>query len=85
MAEDLQRETIARLRETLGDAHPDTLTAQANLAITMRALGHGDEAGPLLRQIAEDMARPPLGESHPAILALSQWVLADGELEPQPT
>ena len=84
-AEELQRETIARLRERLGDSHPDTLTAQANLAITMRALGQGDEAGRLLRQIAESLARPPLGETHPVILALRNWVLADGELEPQPT
>ena len=85
VAEDLQRETIARLRKTLGDSHPDTLIAQANLAITMRAHGQEDEADRLRRQIAAAMARPPLGESHPGIVALRNWVLVDGELEPQPT
>ncbi len=84
-AEDLQRETITRLRKTLGDTHPDTLIAEANLAITMRAIGHGDEADQLLKQITAAMARPPLGESHPVIAALREWVPADGELEPQPT
>ena len=49
-AEDLQRDTIARLRETLGDSHPDTLTAQANLAIILRSMGQEDEADRLQRQ-----------------------------------
>lgn len=84
-AEELRRETIARLRKILGDSHPDTLTAQANLAITMRAMGQGDEADRLLKQIVAEMTRPPLGESQPVIVALRSWVLADGELEPQPT
>ena len=65
-AEDLQRETIARLRKILGDSHPDTLTAQANLAITMRAMGQGDEADRLQKHIVAAMTRPPLGESHPS-------------------
>jgi hypothetical protein len=84
-AEDLQRDTIARLRKTLRDSHPDVLTARANLAITMRALGQADEASRLLEQLTEAMARPPLGESHPIIVALRDWMLTDGELEPQPT
>jgi tetratricopeptide (TPR) repeat protein len=83
-ADDLQRETFARLRKILGDTHPDTLTAQANLAIIMRAMGQRDDADRLQRQVAAAMARPPLGESHPSIVALRNWTLVDGELEPQP-
>ena len=36
-------------------------------------------------QIAAAMTRPPLGESHPSIVALRNWTLVDGEIEPQPT
>jgi hypothetical protein len=84
-AEDLQRDTIDRLRKLLGDSHPDTLTAQANLAIVMRAMGQEDDAERLRRQIAATMTRPPLGDNHPSIVALRNWRLVDGELEPQPT
>ena len=84
-AEDLQRDTIARLRKILGDSHPDTLTAQANLAIIMRATGQEEDANRLRDQIAAAMARPPLGETHPSTVALRNWALVDGELEPQPT
>jgi TIR domain/Tetratricopeptide repeat/NB-ARC domain len=84
-AENLQREVIRHLRETLGDSHPDTLTAQANLAITLRALGQGEEADGLQRRIIAAMARPQFGERNPSIVALRNWVLVDGELEPQPT
>ena len=83
-AEDLQRETFARLRKILGDSHPDTLTAQANLSVIMRAMGQRDDADRLQRLVAAAMARPPLGERHPSIVALRNWTLVDGELEPQP-
>jgi hypothetical protein len=84
-AEDLQRETIAQLRKIRGDSHPDTLTAQANLTIIMRAAGQVEDADRSQRHVAEAMTRPPLGESHPSIVALRDLALVDGELEPQPT
>jgi hypothetical protein len=31
------------------------------------------------------MTRPPLGETHPSAVALQNWTLVDGEIEPQPT
>jgi TIR domain/Tetratricopeptide repeat/AAA domain len=84
-AVDLLRETIARRRKVLGDFHPDTLAAQANLAIIMRAAGQEDDAKRLRDQIAAVMTRPPLGETHPSHVALQNWTLMDGEIEPQPT
>ena len=84
-AEDLQRETIAQFRKIRGDSHPDTLTAQANLTIIMRAAGQVEDADRSQRQVAEAMTRPPLGESHPSIVALRDLALVDGELEPRPT
>jgi tetratricopeptide (TPR) repeat protein len=84
-AEELQREIIERLRGIFGDSHPDTLTARANLAITLRSLGQKGEADRLQRQLSAEMTRPPLGENHPLTLALRNWVLVDGEVEPQPT
>jgi tetratricopeptide (TPR) repeat protein len=84
-AEELRRETIDRLRMVFGDSHPDTLTAQANLAITLRALGQVGEADRLQRHLIAAMARPPLGDNHPLTLALRNWALVDGEVEPQPT
>ena len=84
-AEELRRETIDRLRTVFGDSHPDTLTAQANLAITLRALGQVGEADRLQRHLIAAMTRPPLGDNHPLTLALRNWALVDGEVEPQPT
>jgi Tetratricopeptide repeat len=84
-AVELLRETIARRRKVLGDFHPDTLAAQANLAIIMRAAGQEEDAKRLRDQIAAAMTRPPLGETHPSHVALQNWTLVDGEIEPQPT
>jgi hypothetical protein len=84
-AVDLERDTIARRRKILGDSHPDTLAAQANLAIILRATGQEEDANRLRDQIAVAMARPPLGQSHPSTVALQNWTLVDGEIEPQPT
>jgi hypothetical protein len=79
-----QRELI-NMRLTLGDSHPDTLTAQGNLAITLRALGQTDEAHRLLGQVIAAMAaRLPHGESHPIIVALRSGSLIDFDLESQP-
>ena len=38
-AETLLRETLERLRRTLGATHPDTQVCEANLAIMLRGLG----------------------------------------------
>ena len=39
VAETLERETVALLRDVLGRDHPDTLVCQANLAVTLRQAG----------------------------------------------
>jgi hypothetical protein len=83
-AEDLQRETISRLRKTLGDLHPDALACQSNLAVTLRASGRTDDATVLQQQVAAVMARV-LGDDHPNLLALRRWDLLNRDLEPQPT
>jgi hypothetical protein len=82
---DLQRDTIARRRKIFGDSHPDTLAAQANLAIILRSMGQEEDANQVRDQTAAAMTRPPLGENHPSHVALQNWTLVDGEIEPQPT
>ncbi len=83
-AEALQRDTIAKLRDTLGDTHPDTLVCQANLATTLRASDRAEEAITLQQQVAAGMLRV-LGENHPNLLWLLSWTLINRDLEPQPT
>ena len=53
------------LRKSLGASHPDTLTAQENLANLFRDLGQFDRAEPLL-QDALEARRRTLGSDHPA-------------------
>jgi len=84
-AEDLQRDTIARLRAILGRLPSRHAHRSGNLAIVMRAMGREEDAVLLQRQIADALARRSLDESHPSIVALLNWTLVDGELEPQPT
>ncbi len=83
-AEQLQRETIARLRDTLGLLHPDTLTCEANLAVTLRGAGQDEEAEELRARVLNDLG-PVLGPHHPNVELLQDWQRIDRELEPQPT
>ena len=83
-AEGLLRETVERLRETLGEQHPDTLICEGNLAATMHAQGRADDAGLLQRQVIAAM-HPALGAEHPSIDAVGGWRLYNRDLEVQPT
>ena len=71
-------------RRTLGEEHPDTLTAMANLAESLWSLGDAEAARELQEQTLEARRRT-LGEEHPqtltamANLALSLWALGDAE------
>jgi hypothetical protein len=60
----------------LGPEHPDTLTAQANLAASYRQAGRTGEAIAILEKVAAEMARI-LGPEHPdtqaAAEALREW------------
>ena len=60
-------------RQVLGEEHPDTLTSQNNLAVTLRV--QGDLAGARAHQEAVWAARRRvLGEEHPATTS-SAWNL----------
>ncbi|MEI2814950.1 MAG: toll/interleukin-1 receptor domain-containing protein [Microthrixaceae bacterium] len=69
-------------RRILGDDHPDTLTAKANLAVSLRALGDA-AAARTLQQDVLDARRRILGDDHPdtltakANLAVSLRALGD--------
>jgi len=83
-AETVMRDTSDRLKRTLGEYHPDALVCQADLAVTLRARGHGEEAAQLQQQVISVQVRT-LGEEHPNIGALRKWRLQNRELESQPT
>ncbi len=78
------RETVERLRQTLGEQHPDTLICEGNLAVIMHARGRADDAGLLQQQVVAAM-EPVLGAEHPSIDTVSGWRLHNRDLEVQPT
>jgi hypothetical protein len=56
-----------RLREDLGDEHPDTLRSMNNLASTYRDLGRTKDAAALQEKVLEARGRI-LGDEHPDTL-----------------
>ena len=70
--------TAGTAQRILGPEHPDTLTAQANLAVSYRQAGRTGEAITILEKVAADRVRI-LGPEHPdtltaqASLAVSYW------------
>lgn len=78
----LLEETLEVSRRVLGHEHPSTLTAMANLAESLRALGDANTARTLLEETLE-VSRKILGHEHPstlttmANLAASLWALSD--------
>lgn len=63
-AEDLDAKVLEARRRVLGEEHPDTITAMANLASTYRDQGRWKEAGELFVKVLE-ASRSVLGEEHP--------------------
>jgi hypothetical protein len=51
-------------KEVLGEKHPDTITAMANLALTWRQQGRSNEAEQLQIEVLE-LRKEVLGEKHP--------------------
>ena len=79
-AEGIMRTEVSRLRDILGDAHPDTLTAISRLARLIASHDRGDasrlaEAEALMREDLKT-SRAALGEAHidtlAALAALAQ-------------
>lgn len=82
VAETLEREMVALLRDVLGRDHPDTLVCQANLAVTLHQAGRDPEAEELKAAIMADLSRV-LGASHPDSTQLQEWQRINRDLEPQ--
>ncbi|RKE18390.1 tetratricopeptide repeat protein [Streptomyces sp. TLI_171] len=77
------RSAVAGLTRPLGADHPDTLAAQADLAIVLRALGRGAEAV-TLRLRARAALTGQYGEGHPPVDAVGSWRRTDLDLASQP-
>ena len=63
----LLHQQLYGFRRTLGEEHPSTLTAMANLASSLRTLGNAKAARELEEQTLE-VSRRTLGEEHPSTL-----------------
>ena len=66
----------------LGPEHPDSLRAFANEALMKRMLGHSDEE-PVIARLRNTLAAR-LGESHPAVQALTLGRLLHRVVDPHP-
>jgi hypothetical protein len=71
-AEALQRDTVPKLRKKLGPHHPDTLTCEANLAVTLHQAGRGKEAKQARTRTLDNLSQV-LGPQHPDVLSLRDW------------
>ena len=75
-ARQLQNDTLTRLRQVLGEDHPDTLTSASRLAADLRELGEYQQA----RGLDEDTLarrRRVLGDDHPDTLTSANNLAAD--------
>ncbi|MEV0088214.1 tetratricopeptide repeat protein [Saccharopolyspora sp. NPDC050642] len=84
--EEAERELRAVLkirRRVLGDDHPDTLAARANLASVLNKRGELEEAERELRAVLK-IRRRVLGDDHPDTqhtrARVNEWSLRDGNL-----
>jgi Tetratricopeptide repeat len=60
----MKREVVEKRKRILGDEHPKTISAEANLAITLGELGKREEAVVMKREVVEKR-KPILGDGHP--------------------
>ena len=60
----MKREVLEKMQKILGDEHPNTITAIANLAITLGDQGKLEEAAAMEREVLEKR-RKILGDEHP--------------------
>ena len=74
-AEELEVQELDLRKSVLGEKHPDTITAMANLASTWWQQGRSDEAERLEVQVL-DLRKSVLGEKHPdTITAMANLAL----------
>jgi tetratricopeptide (TPR) repeat protein len=66
-AEELEVQVLELRKSVLGEKHPDTILAMANLASTWQQQGRSDEAEQLEVQVLE-LQKSVLGEKHPATI-----------------
>ncbi|KAJ7479582.1 hypothetical protein FB451DRAFT_1031617 [Mycena latifolia] len=64
---EIEEVVLSRRTELLGEEHPNTLSAMANLAVTLSALGQSSKAEEL-KTIVLDKRRQIQGENHPDML-----------------
>lgn len=83
MLEELGRSALHGLSERLGPGHPDTLVCRANLSVTLHRQGRHHEAAELRAQ-ALTAITGLLGDAHPHVRAVHEWLHVDRDLEPQP-
>ena len=80
----LHEEELRASRETLGDRHPDTLTAIDSMATLLKDMGQPERARPLLEE-ALRARRETLGDRNPktldSISNMGQLLQAMGQLE----
>jgi len=74
-------ETLANCQSTLGEDHPDTLMAAANLAMDIAASGSQARADRLLDDALRRYAQT-LTTEHPEARAAAQGIRITAELEP---
>jgi hypothetical protein len=53
----MKREVLEKRQRILGDKHPDTITAMANLASTLGGQGKLEEAAAMKREVLEKRQR----------------------------
>jgi tetratricopeptide (TPR) repeat protein len=78
-AEQMFRKILAVRERVLGDAHPDSLATQNEIAWMLGKQGRSEEAEELYRQVLP-MRRKVLGDTHPDTLATRRaaaWMLAE--------
>jgi hypothetical protein len=83
-AVDLDRRARRHCLDILGPDHHDTITVTANLALSLYATHHPDEADQLANEAA-DSARNTLGEDHPITRAIRSRKRLDSDIEPPTT
>jgi tetratricopeptide (TPR) repeat protein len=82
-AEELERTAYRGLCERYSAIHPDSVSCQVNMAITLRAQGRINQASELRARAVAEFIRQ-LGEEHPNTVSARGWKRINRDLEPQP-
>ncbi len=82
-AERLEQAAYRGLCDRYSPRHPDAVACQANLAITLRGAGRGNQGAELRARAVAEFIRL-LGEEHPNTISARGWKRINRDLEPQP-